>query len=130
MTHDSSNNLPQVLLVDDDPAWLALVTAAVHDVRVRTVSDPRDVSGLLERLPVRLIVTDTNMPGMNGVELLQEIRSDRRWDAIPILVLFSGLNGSTITENHLFRLGATVVLTKSEFITQWKTILEPLLAPS
>ncbi|MEJ2536716.1 MAG: response regulator, partial [Calditrichia bacterium] len=34
-----------------------------------------------------LLVTDLEMPNLSGYELIEQIRSDARWDDLPIVVL-------------------------------------------
>lgn len=117
-----------VLVVDDDPAWLKLLETSIDDPRVRFVSESRHVLPMLENHDVAVVVTDTNMPHLNGIELLQEIRSRKTWESLPIVVLFSGLHGSTLTENHVLSLGATLVMTKADFLWNWQALLLPILS--
>ena len=89
-------SVPVVLVADDDPDYRALFRAAW--VRCRTSDDIRffsDGSELLAHLhrpfPGRtnptLILLDLDMPGINGYEVLDELRADPDLARIPVIVL-------------------------------------------
>src|SRR3989454_876039 len=78
-----------VLIVDDDRALLQALPEAL---RLRmgevTVDTADSAAAALERIAARdydAIVTDIKMPGMDGLELLAEIRG--RWPDTPILMI-------------------------------------------
>src|SRR2546422_121121 len=78
-----------VLIVDDD---LALLQALPEALRLRmggvTVDTADSAAAALERIAARdydAIVTDIKMPGMDGLELLAEVRGRR--PATPILMI-------------------------------------------
>src|SRR5262249_46787926 len=54
---------------------------------VMTASDAeRALSALRERRP-DLIITDIVLPGRSGLQFIATVRSDKRWESIPILVI-------------------------------------------
>jgi len=80
-----------VLLVDDEPALLELgstyLSCADRDLRIKTAASARDA---LEKIRVGhfdVIVSDYEMPGMNGIGLLKELKSEGC--TIPF-ILFTG----------------------------------------
>lgn len=79
-----------VLLVDDSPTMLASMAAVLGQAGV-PVEKAKDADEALRTLragpPLRLIITDYHMPGMNGVELIREIRKMPPYRFLPILVL-------------------------------------------
>jgi LmbE family N-acetylglucosaminyl deacetylase/ActR/RegA family two-component response regulator len=78
----------RVLVVEDD-ADVALYTKTVLEKRglcvVMTVGDPRDVLTAIEDFGPHVIVTDIELPGMSGLELIQQYRKAR--PGIPVLVM-------------------------------------------
>ncbi|MFC6989315.1 response regulator [Haloplanus sp. GCM10025708] len=67
-----------VLLVDDDAQFVETVKHYVedaNDVDVTAVTDPNEALSAVERGDVDCIVSDYKMPGMNGLELLEAVRS-------------------------------------------------------
>ena len=71
----------QVLIVDDDPALLhalpETVRARMRDVLVETTDTARDALKRIAEKDYDAIITDLKMPGMDGLALLNEIRSLR-----------------------------------------------------
>src|SRR2546426_11976290 len=84
-----------VLIVDDD---LALLQALPEALRLRmgevTVETADSAAAALERIAARdydAIVADIKMPGMDGLELLAEIRT-RRPDTAALMITGHGEN--------------------------------------
>src|SRR5881628_2508580 len=99
-------NQPRVLIVDDDPA---LLQALPETLRLRmgevTVDTADSGAAALDRIAARdydAIVTDVKMPGMDGLELLAEIRTHR--PDTPTLVITG--HGEHDLVVHALRAGA------------------------
>jgi two-component system chemotaxis response regulator CheY len=65
---------------------------------------------LLEAHPVGLVLTDINMPKMNGIELLRAVRSSPQWHDIPV-VMISAEGGETSVQDAI-ELGANSFILK------------------
>lgn len=80
---------PTVLHVDDDSVFLELTRGVLQQegVEVEPVSDPRVVTDRLTELSVDAIVSDYEMPEMDGKALFERVRTDH--PALPF-VLFTG----------------------------------------
>lgn len=79
-----------VLLVDDSPTMLASMAGMLGKagVAVDKANNAEEALAKLRATPaLRLIVTDFHMPGMNGVELIREVRKMSAYRFLPILVL-------------------------------------------
>jgi sigma-B regulation protein RsbU (phosphoserine phosphatase) len=65
-----------VLLVDDEPGILAALRRVLFplEISVEATSDPRHAVELLATRPPRVLVTDCNMPVLDGVGVLREAR--------------------------------------------------------
>ena len=74
------NTRTHVLLVDDDPDILQLLEEIIQEgfgeaVEIKTANDPKEARRQLESGVVDLLVTDLEMPGISGLELLR-VRSE------------------------------------------------------
>jgi len=79
-----------VFLVDDSPTMLASMAGvlAKAGVPVEKASNAADaLTKLKAGAPLRLLITDYHMPGMNGVELIREVRKLSPYRFLPILML-------------------------------------------
>ncbi|MDC7231868.1 MAG: response regulator [Spirochaetales bacterium] len=82
--------LNSIIIVDDDPMVCQGLSVILpweeYGFRIRrTYSNAADALSALEENPADLVITDIKMPGMNGVELIEEIR--RRKIASQVLIL-------------------------------------------
>ena len=64
---------PTILIVDDDSSVLALLTQVMRRLapgyEVVPTSDSKQALDLLSERPIRLILTDYQLPGLNGLQL-------------------------------------------------------------
>jgi len=103
----SEGEAEKVLVVDDDGSS-RLLARTVLEKRGYSVDEAGDGAEALDRLragpPVALVVADLNMPAMDGLELLWEMRADADLSHIPVIVL----TGETdeILETKLIEEGA------------------------
>lgn len=78
-----------VLVVDDDPLILRVV-ATVLDLEAYEVITVESAEEAMEVLPERsvdVVVTDVMMPGMDGYQLCEWIRSDEATAGLPVIML-------------------------------------------
>lgn len=78
--------MSRVLVVDDEPAIRKVVRDAMERAGhvVETAIDGREALAVFHKEGFQLVVTDLNMPNVDGLELVREIRKD---SPVPILVL-------------------------------------------
>ena len=78
-----------VLTVDDSRTMREMLSLALRDAGYRVVQAEDGVHGLevLAAEKPDVIVTDINMPRLDGFGFIEEVRSDDRHRATPILVL-------------------------------------------
>jgi CheY-like chemotaxis protein len=98
MTTNSTPALIEILLVDDDPIDILLTNEILKrskfHARISTASDGEQALAFLRRqgpyadVPTPdLILLDVNMPRMDGLETLSEIKADAALRHIPVVVL-------------------------------------------
>jgi len=80
-----------VLIVEDSSTTRSMIRAAVEEAgeELNTVeaSSGFEALKLLPREDYALIVTDINMPGINGLELINFIRKDERYRHITLVIV-------------------------------------------
>jgi two-component system chemotaxis response regulator CheY len=78
-----------ILIVDDTESIRELVglTLETAGYTVFKGFDGRDALQLLDGREIHLIITDLNMPNMDGIEYLKEVRKKENYSTIPVLVL-------------------------------------------
>ena len=102
-----------VLLIDDHQivsAGIASLLSATGNYTVHVISDPTKALSYIHQHSPQLVISDYNMPGMNGVELVNTIRSV--YPLLPVLILSmhdspqiamdiitSGANGYILKQN-------------------------------
>ncbi|MDB5441261.1 MAG: response regulator [Caulobacteraceae bacterium] len=86
-----------ILTVDDSRTMREMLLAALTDMGHRVLQSEDGLAGLgcLRNHSVDVIITDINMPRLDGFGFIEEVRRDPRYRATPILVL--------TTENHSSR---------------------------
>jgi len=102
-----------VLLVDDDPTTLAHFHAVLtHEpaLRVATAINGKEGLALARELHPDLIISDYQMPEMNGFEFCQQVKDDPSLEGV-LFVVLSGFSDTTLKVKGL-DLGVDDYLTK------------------
>jgi two-component system chemotaxis response regulator CheY len=81
--------MTMVLAVDDSASMRQMLAHALHAAgyEVAQAVDGIDALDKLEALAVDVVITDQNMPRMDGLTLTRALRADPRWQRLPVLVL-------------------------------------------
>lgn len=127
-----------VLVVDDDDGTRFVLSRALQNIGCRVVmtEDGADVADLVAQHRFDLLVIDLYMPGMNGFELLRQIRRPRtgllpvaRTDPSVGVVVVSG-EGHPASMANAKALGADAYLVKPVDVDELERTVTSLLAPS
>ncbi len=105
-----------LLVVEDDRATLSLYRAGLKGLagfKILMAQDGRQAMDLLRQEPVHVLVTDLNMPVMDGFNLIAKV--SRLYPQIPIIVM-TGLDESQHLNTPL-QMGAIRILTKPPRLT-------------
>ncbi len=124
MTYKNLN----VLLADDDADDCYFFKAALKEVAVSSqlaiVNDGEQLMSYLiensEHLPTVLFL-DINMPRKNGLECLKEIRQNKLFKELSVIMLSTSNSWDTI--NMLFKSGAHVYIHKPSDFAQLKQVI-------
>ena len=101
-----------ILIADDSPTIRKFVSVSLkmQGFEVIVASDGMEAAELLPKQKVDLIITDLNMPNLDGFEFIKSIRSSQENKDIPIIIL-SSLNNEEDIERGL-KYGANSYLVK------------------
>ncbi|MCA9416406.1 MAG: response regulator [Candidatus Omnitrophica bacterium] len=102
---------PRVLVADDEERILILLQANLEafGFEVRTAEDGHQALGLLENERFDAVITDMNMPGAGGMEIIQFVRREFG-PSLPVIVITA--YGSVQNAVHAMQAGATDYLEK------------------
>lgn len=80
-----------ILVVDDFPTMRRIVRSLLRELGFSNIEEAEDGQEALDKLrggdSFDLIVSDWNMPNLDGLEMLKEIRSDDGLKALPVLMV-------------------------------------------
>lgn len=103
----------KVLVVEDSPTMRQLIVFALKRVRGIEIVEAQDgVDGLKKLSGERfdLILTDINMPIMDGLKLVSMVRNDPAHGAIPIVIITT--EGAIEDRERALAIGANEYITK------------------
>jgi len=101
------------LVVEDSQVMRQLLVFALNRVRDMEVVEAADGVDALRKLQVGrfdIIITDINMPIMDGLKLIKRVRSDESYKLVPIIVVTT--EGSQEDRSRALALGANAYITK------------------
>jgi two-component system, chemotaxis family, chemotaxis protein CheY len=107
------SDLATVLLVDDSAAMRAFVTSTLEAdgaFSVTAVSNAFEALKLLPRTRFDLVITDINMPDINGLELIRYIRDSPIHGKVPLVIIST--DGGERDRQRAMKLGADAYLVK------------------
>lgn len=119
-----------VLIVEDAESCattLEIALLAIPHIHIRVAPTARQALELLASAggKISALVTDLNMPAMDGFELIERVRADSRTARLPIVVI-SG-DSDPRTPARLYRLGADAYFGKPYSPAQVRQKVEQLL---
>jgi two-component system chemotaxis response regulator CheY len=120
-----------ILIVDDSPVMRAFIRKVVGltglDVgEICEAADGEEALTLLRRQWMDLVLTDINMPQMNGEELVRRMEADVLLRSVPVIVVSTDASENRV--ENLLALGAKGYVTKpflpEDLCTEVERVLE------
>jgi len=118
----------KILIVEDSPTMRQLIVFALKRIRGLTIVEANDgVDGLKKLSADRfdLILTDINMPIMDGLKLVSLVRNDPNYKSVPIVIITT--EGASEDRERALALGANDYITKPIQTTQILDVAKRLL---
>lgn len=82
-----------ILIIDDDAGSMELLSSAIEDCGYNVITSKKPLTGIqkaLDTLPV-LIILDWYMPDMDGLQVLKELKNQKKTREIPV-IMATGIN--------------------------------------
>ena len=120
----------KILAVDDDPVSLQLIKKILQKagfIEIQTCPSGEKALELIKSRPPDVVLLDIQMPGMDGYEVCEKIRSDKATTYLPIVMVTGGPADADKAIQRSFEAGATDYTTKPirsiEFVARIKSAL-------
>ncbi len=104
------NNEYKILLVDDDPQVLSLLELAFSATpyQIRSTTDPLQAYQLIENEHFDIVITDIQMPQLDGLSLLKKIKNFNGMIQVIVITAHMTINNTL----NAFRYGAVDIFFK------------------
>jgi two-component system chemotaxis response regulator CheY len=104
----------RILIVEDSATMRSLLTTAIEEldvpVKITEAASGFDALRFLPREEFDLVVTDINMPDIHGLELVSFVRSNAKYQEIPLIIVST--EGSDRDRDKGLALGADAYMVK------------------
>ncbi len=122
-----------VLVVDDSAAIRKILQRVLRQtgMAIRTIHEAgngQEALDLMQAHSVNLVLTDINMPKMDGIQLLAAIKAAPEWRELPVVMITT--EGGETKVGEAVRLGAAGYVRKPFTADQIKEKLAGILEPT
>lgn len=117
-----------VMIVDDMSTSRGLITQALDEIGIiNNVSETNGADALkkLAANPVHLVISDYNMPGMNGLQLLKGIRDNKLTRGVGFILVTGSPTPEIIDMGR--KLGMNNLIKKPFSVVQMKSCIEQVV---
>ena len=106
------NQLPLVVVIEADPLLQEFLTSLLEreNFRVCIAASGAQIDAALARPDLRAVILESSLPGINGLNILMQLRADRRYDETPIVVTSVASRDDSVVK--AFEVGADDFLIK------------------
>ncbi|MDE3166649.1 MAG: response regulator [Acidobacteriota bacterium] len=121
-----------VLVVDDSAAIRKILQRVLRQTglaigAIHEAGDGQEALSVIEQHPVHLVLTDINMPKMDGLQLLASLKGSPQWQKVPVVMITT--EGGELKVSEAVRLGAAGYVRKPFTADQIKEKLAGILEP-
>jgi two-component system chemotaxis response regulator CheY len=122
-----------VLVVDDSAAIRKILQRVLRQTgmaigAIHEAGDGQEALAVLEHHPVRLVLSDINMPKMDGLQLLAFLKGSPQWRTVPVVMITT--EGGEAKVSEAVKLGAAGYVRKPFTADQIKEKLTGILEPA
>jgi len=87
----------KILIVDDEPDMLVLLKMMIETrpgLEVVVTNSPLEVGEILDREKVDVVITDLKMPGVDGIEVLSEVKKHDEQIVVMVITAYGSLESA------------------------------------
>lgn len=120
----------RVMVVDDMGVSRGLLIQAIEEIGIwknQAENDGRTALSKLVKDPVHLVLSDYNMPGMDGLELLRELRQNRTTSRVGFILVTGNPTPEIVTKGK--SLGLNNVIKKPFSTASLRQCIESVVGP-
>ncbi len=122
--------MKRILIVEDSETMRSLLASSLEEleipVKITEAASGFEALRMLPREDFDLVVTDINMPDINGLELVSFVRGNERYRSMPLVIVST--EGSSRDRDKGLGLGADAYLVKPFDPDALREIVRDLLA--
>ena len=103
----------KILVVEDSPMTRSLIVSSLEEVGDFTIIEAANGFQALRKLPEvtpDLVITDINMPDINGLEVVRFVKQNENFKHIPVIIVTT--EGREVDKERGLKLGADEYLVK------------------
>jgi two-component system, chemotaxis family, chemotaxis protein CheY len=121
-----------VLVVDDSAAIRKILQRVLRQTgmaigAIHEAGDGQEALAVIDQHPVHLVLTDINMPKMDGLQLLACLKGSSQWRNVPVVMITT--EGGEAKVGEAVRLGAAGYVRKPFTADQIKEKLTGIIDP-
>lgn len=119
-----------ILIVDDMSTSRSLIIMALEEIGLKKLDFAKDGNDALQSLaqrPAHLVISDYNMPGMDGLHLLQALRQNRSTQGVGFILVSGKVNQTIIDTGR--KLGMNNFIQKPFTTAQMRDCIQAVTGP-
>lgn len=127
---EGEGSTKSILIVEDSSTTRALIRAVIEEMGDFTIVEASSGFEALKLLPTQefnLVITDINMPDINGLELINFIKNNERYNPIPLIIVST--ERSEEDKKRGIALGAMAYITKPFKAQELQKTIQQALSP-
>lgn len=96
-----ANHLPAVLVVDDFQTMRRIIATVLREFGFRDIYEAEHgqaALAVLQSKPIGLVLSDWNMPVMDGISLVRAIRASEAHKALPVMMITAEAKENNVRE--------------------------------
>ena len=101
----------KILAVDDSESMRKMVSFTLQKAGYEVVEavDGMDALDKIGSSKINMLITDVNMPNMEGIELVKQVRANPEYKFVPIILLTTESRGARMEEGKKARVTGWIV---------------------